>query len=82
MAVVSEMPKAKEVASMSLVEMRDHLAKFRRGGRMRAGDRARLDKKMTEILRRLARLGQNGGQFAQIRLSDEMTELYQRGRGA
>ncbi len=82
MAVVSEMPKAKEVASMSLGEVRGHLAKFRRGGRMKAGDRARLQMKMKEILDRLAKLGQKGGRFAQIRLSDEMRELYQRDRWA
>ncbi len=82
MAAVKEMPRVEVVASMSLAEMRDHLATFRRGGKMRAGDRARLERKMKEILSRLARLGQKGGQFAQIGLSDEMRELYQRGRWA
>ncbi len=82
MAVVSEMPKAKVVGSMSLGEVREQLARFRRGGRMKAGDQARLERKMKEILSRLAKLGQKGGRFAQVRLSDEMRELYQRGRWA
>ena len=80
MAVVSEMPKAKEVGSMSLAEMRGHLAKFRRGGKIKPGDRARLERTMKEILGRLAKLGQRGGGFAQVRLSDEARELYQRSR--
>ena len=80
MAVVSEMPKAKEIGSMSLGEVRGHLAKFRRDGRIKAGDRARLEMKMKEILGRLAKLGQKGGRFAQVRLSDEARELYERSR--
>ena len=78
MAVVSEMPKAKEIGSMNLAEMRDHLANFRRGGKLKAGDRARLERKMKEILARLAKLGQRGGQFAQIRFSAEAKALCKR----
>ena len=78
MAVVSEMPKAKEVGSMSLGEVREQLAKFRRGGRIKAADRARLERKMKEILSRLAKLGQKGGRFAQVRLSAEAKALSKR----
>ena len=82
MTAVKEMPRVEVVGSMSLAEVREQLAKFRGGGRMKAADRARLERKMKEILGRLAKLGQKGGRFAQIRLSDEMRELYQRGRWA
>ena len=82
MAVASEMTKAKQVGSMSLAEMRDHLANTRQGARMKADDRARLASKMKEILARLGKLGQKGGGFAQVRLSDEAVELYERGRWA
>ena len=82
MAAVKEMPRVEVIASMSLGEVRQQLAKFRRGGRIKAADQARLERKMKEILARLAKLGQKGGRFAQIRLSDEMRELYQRGRWA
>ena len=78
MAVVSEMPKTKEVGSMSLAEMRDYLGKFRREGKLKAGDRAKLERKMKEILGRLAKLGQRGGQFAEIRLSAEAKALCKR----
>lgn len=78
MAVATEMPRVETVGSMSLGEVREQLAKFRRGGRIKAADQAKLQRKMKEILSHLAKLGQKGGQFAQIRLSDEMTELCQR----
>ena len=80
MAVVSEIPKAKEVGSMSLAEMRDHLARFRQGGRIKAADQARVQAKMREILARLAKLGQKGGRFAQVSLSDEARELHEHSR--
>ncbi len=82
MAAVTEMPRVEVVASMSLEEVREQLARFRRAGRIKAADQARLVSKMKANLGRLAKLGQKGGQFAQIRLSDEMRELYQRGRWA
>ena len=80
MGIVSEMPKAKEVGSMSLAEMRDHLARLRRGGRMKPGDQGRLAKRMKEILGQLAKLGQRGGAFGQVRLSDEAREMYEHSR--
>ena len=78
MAVAMEMPRVETVGSMSLGEVREQLAKFRRGGRIEAADQVKLQSKMQEILSHLAKLGQKGEQFAQIRLSDEMTELCQR----
>ncbi len=78
MAAVKEMPRVEVVTSMSLGEVRQQLAKFRRGGRIKAADRARLERKMKEILSRLAKLGQKGERFAQIRLSAEAKALSKR----
>ncbi len=78
MAVAMEIPRVETVGSMSLGEVREQLAKFRQGGRIEASDQVKLQSKMQEILSHLAKLGQKGEQFAQIRLSDEMTELCQR----
>ncbi len=80
MAAVKEMPRVETVSSMSLVELREQLVRFRQGRRMRAEDRVKVERKMKEILSRLAKLGQKGGQFAQIRLSDEAKDLCQRVR--
>ena len=82
MAVATEVPKVEAVGSMSLAELREQLAKFRQDGRIQAADQAKLERKMKEILSHLAKLGKKGGQFAQIRLSDEMTELCQRSQWA
>ena len=78
MAVVKEMPRVEAVSSMSLEEFREQLVRFRHGGRMRVDDQGKLERKMKEILSRLAKLGQKGGQFAQIRLSDEAKSLCER----
>ncbi len=78
MAAVKEMPRVEVVTSMSLGEVRQQLAKFRRGGRMKTGDQARLERKMKEILARLAKLGQKGERFAQVRLSAEAKALSKR----
>ncbi len=80
MAAVKEMPRVETVSSMSLEELREQLVRFRQGGTMRADERCRVERKMKEILSRLAKLGQKGGQFAQIRLSDEAKDLCQRVR--
>ena len=82
MAVAAEMPKVEAVGSMSLAELREQLAKFRQDGRIHAVDQGKLESKMKEILSHLAKLGQRGGPFAQIQLSDEMMELCQRGQVA
>lgn len=82
MAVVTELPRVEAVGSMSLGEVREQLAKLRRGGRIEADDRTRLHGKMKDILRHLVKVGQKGGEFAQIQLSDEMAALYQRDRWA
>ena len=78
MAAVKEMPRVETVSSMSLEELREQLARFRNGARMRADDRGKLERKMKEILSRLAKLGQRGGEFAQIGLSDEAKVLSER----
>ena len=80
MAAVKEMARDETVSSMSLEELREQLVRLRQGGRLRAEDRVKLERKMKEILSRLAKLGQKGGQFAQIRLSDEAKDLCQRVR--
>ena len=78
MAAVKEMPRVETVSSMSLEELREQLVRFRQGGRMRAEDRGKLERKMKEILSHLAKLGQRGGEFAQIGLSDEAKALCER----
>ena len=80
MAVVSEMVSGKEAATMSLAEMREHLGRVRQGGGIKPGDQARLASKMKEVMSRLAKLGQRGGGFAEVQLSDEAKELYDRSR--
>ncbi len=79
MPVATEMPKVEAVSSMSLAKLREQLVKFKQNGRIQAVDQAKLKGKMKEILSHLAKLGQRGGRFAQIQLSDEMRALYQRG---
>ena len=80
MAVASEMASTKEAPTMSLGEMREHLGRLRHGGRIKDGDQARLAGKMKEIMSRLAELGKRGGEFAQVKLSDEAKELYDHSR--
>ena len=80
MAVATEMSKVKGVGVMSLAEMRDHLVRFREVGEIKSADQAKVQAKMKEILARLARLGEKGGLFAQVRLSDEAKELYEHSR--
>ena len=79
MAVATGTPKIEAGASMSLGEVREQLAKFRRGGKIKAAEQAKLDSKMKEILSHLSKLGQKGGRFTQVQLSDEMKELCRRG---
>ena len=78
MAAVKEMPRVEAGSSMSLEELRDQLGRLRQGGRMRACDQVKMEKKMKEILARLARLGQRGGLFAQVGLSEEAKALSKR----
>lgn len=78
MTAVKEMPRVEAGSSMSLEELREQLGHLRQGGRMRACDRVKMEKKMKEILVRLARLGQRGGLFGQVRLSEEARALSKR----
>ena len=65
---------------MSLAEMTEHLSRSRQGGTMKTAERARLRSKMKELMARLAKVGKRGGGFAKVRLSDEVKEMYERGR--
>jgi len=80
MVIVSEMPKAKEVGTMSLAEIRQHLAEFCRRGKVDPQERDKLQKKLREILSRLAKVSQRGGQFAQVRPSRQLLELFEQSR--
>ena len=80
MVIVSEMPKAKEVGSMSLTQIRQHLAEFCQGGKVDPQKRDKLQKKLREILSRLAKVSQRGGQFAQVRPSRQLLELFEQSR--
>ena len=74
MVIVSEMPKAKEVQTMSLAQIRQQLANFNRQARIDPALREKLHKKMREILARLAKLSRKGGPFAQVRPSPQLME--------
>ena len=80
MVIVSEMPKAKEFGTMSLAEFRQHLAEFCRRGKVDPQERDKLQKKLREILSRLAKVSQRGGQFAQVRPSRQLLELFEQSR--
>ena len=80
MAAIKEMPRAVELTGMSLEEMRQHLGRFRQGSGIEAGQRARFEKKMKEIMVRMARLGRKGGAFGQVRFSEEALDVYERSR--
>ena len=80
MAAVKEMPRTTELTGMSLEEMRKHLGRFRQGGRIEPGERARFEKKMKEIMARMAKLGRKGGAFGQVRFSEEAVDCYERSR--
>ena len=80
MAIVSEMPQAKGVATMSLAEIRQHLLKFHRQGKIGPDQREKLQKKLREILSRLAEVSRRGGQFAQVRPSRQLLELFEHSR--
>ena len=80
MVIVSETPKAKEVGTMSLAEIRQHLAEFCRRGKVDPQERDKLQKKLREILSRLAKVSQRGGQFAQVRPSRQLLELFEQSR--
>ena len=80
MVIVSEMPKAKEVQTMSLAQIRQQLANFNRQARIDPAQREKLHKKMREILARLAKLSRKGGPFAQVRPSPQLMELFEHSR--
>ena len=80
MVIVSEMPKTKEIQTMSLAQIRQQLAYFNRQGRIDPRQRQRLQKKLGEILARLAKLSRKGGPFAQLRPSRQLMELFERSR--
>ena len=80
MVILSEMPKAKEVQNMSLAQIRQHLAQFRSQGQVDPAERAKLQKKLREILGRLAKVSQRGGPFAQVRPSRQLMQLYEHSR--
>jgi len=75
MTAVKEMTKTKKINNMSLAEVRAQLVKFRLEGKVSPGERARLGKKMKEIMGQLAKLGQKGGRFGQVQLSKEMRRI-------
>ena len=82
MAAIKEMPRTMKLTSMSLEEMRKHLTRLRQGGGIGPGEKARFQKKMKEIMARMARLGRKGGPFGQVRLSQEVMDCYERSRWA
>ena len=82
MAIVSEMPKVKEVQSMSLAQIRQQLDEFHWQGRVDPSQRAQLQAKLREIMIRLAKISRRGGQFAQVEPSRQLMELYKHSRWA
>ena len=82
MAIVSEMPKAKEAQSMSLAQIRRQLDKFHWQGQVDPDQRAQLQAKLRQIMTRLAEISRRGGAFAQVQPSRELMELYEQSRWA
>ena len=82
MAIISEMPKAKEVRSMSLAQIRRQLDKFHWQGQVDPDQRAQLQAKLRQIMTRLAEISRRGGAFAQVQPSRELMELYEQSRWA
>ena len=82
MVIVSQMPKAKEVGTMSLAQIRQQLAEFGKRGKVNPAERAKLQKKLREILGRLAKVSRRGGPFAQVRPSRQLMELFEHSRWA
>ena len=82
MVIISEMPKAKEVQTMSLAQIRQRLVQFRQDRKIDPAERDRLQKKLREILGRLAKVSQRGGPFAQVRASRQLMQLYEHSRWA
>ena len=82
MAIASETLRAKQVGTMSLSEIRQHLLRFSRPGegKLDPRERERLQKKLREILGRLAKVSRRGGRFAQVRPSRQFLELFERSR--
>ena len=82
MVIISEMPKAKEVQTMSLTQIRQQLAQFRQDGKVDPAQREKLQRKLREILGRLAKVSRRGGPFAQVRPSRQLMQLYEHSRWA
>jgi hypothetical protein len=82
MATVSEIPRAKEVRSMSLAQIRRQLDKFHWQGQVDPDQRAQLQAKLRQIMTRLAEISRRGGAFAQIQPSKELMDLYEHSRWA
>ena len=80
MAIVSEMPKAKEVQTMSLAQIRQQLDRFHWQGKIDPDQRALLQAKLRQIMTRLARISHRGGTFAKVRPSRELMELFEHSR--